>query len=161
MRLGLGLTAAISVLYLTLPEWLISLFVSAGEAGALLPYARPLFTVVVICLFFDLRFNILAGALRGAGDTTYSMLVAIGSAWLVFVPATLFATPRFGLVGAWWCLVIHVALMATLLEVRYRGSRWVHSLLDDSSAGRDQLGLPDGVALEEVTVPAVEGRGLE
>lgn len=135
MRLGLWLTAAIGVLYLSAPEWLIRLFVREGDAGALLPYARPLFTVVVICLFFDLRFNVLAGALRGAGDTAYSMLVNIGSAWLVFVPATLFATPRFGLVGAWWCLVIHVALMTLLLEIRYRGSRWVHSLVDDASPG--------------------------
>ena len=135
MWLGLWLTAAVGVLYLSAPEWLIRLFVREGDAGALLPYARPLFTVVVICLFFDLRFNVLAGALRGAGDTAYSMLVNIGSAWLVFVPATLFATPRFGLVGAWWCLVIHVALMTLLLEIRYRGSRWVHSLVDDASPG--------------------------
>jgi multidrug resistance protein, MATE family len=150
MRLGLGLTAAISVLYLTAPEWLISLFVREGDAAALLPYARPLFTVVVICLFFDLRFNVLAGALRGAGDTTYSMVVNIGSAWLVFVPATLFATPRFGLVGAWWCLVIHVALMTALLELRYRGSRWVHSLVDDAPAKSLELALP----LEEAETSA-------
>ncbi|HVS13196.1 MAG TPA: MATE family efflux transporter [Thermoanaerobaculia bacterium] len=159
MRLGLGLTAAISVLYLTAPEWLISLFVRAGDAEALLPYARPLFTVVVICLFFDLRFNVLAGALRGAGDTTYSMAVTIGSAWLVFVPATLFATPRFGLVGAWWCLVIHVALMTALLELRYRGSRWVHSLVDeepvDGSRATPIEGGPAGA-----TVPvSVESKG--
>ena len=91
----------------------------------LLPFARPLFTVVVLCLVFDLKFNILSGVLRGAGDTTYSMLVNIGSAWLVFVPMLLLVTPRYGLIGAWSCFILHVFVMALLLEIRVRGDRWL------------------------------------
>ena len=126
MRLGLGLTALTGVLYIGAPEAIIGLFGRAGEVEAMVSYARPLFTVVVICLLFDLRFAVLSGALRGAGDTRYSMMVNIASAWLLFVPLTLLVTPRFGLIGAWWCFVAHVAAMALLLELRYRGERWIH-----------------------------------
>ncbi len=129
MKLGGAFTAACSVFYIGFPEFLMRAFVEEGDVAELIPYARPLFAIVVVCLFFDLRFNLISGALRGAGDTTYSMLVNIGSAWLVFVPLTFLMIDRFGLVGAWWCLAVHVALMALLLEIRYRGSRWIEVFL--------------------------------
>jgi len=125
MRLGYILTAFIGVIYLALPKQIMALFVSASDLDRLVPFARPLFIVVVLCLVFDLKFNILSGALRGAGDTMYSMLVNIGSAWLVFVPALFIVTPRYGLVGSWSCLILHVFLMAFLLEIRIRGDRWL------------------------------------
>jgi multidrug resistance protein, MATE family len=123
--LGYGLTAVVGAVYVLAPRQLMALFVSAEELPRLLPFARPLFAVVVACLVFDLKFNILSGALRGAGDTTYSMAVNVASAWLVFVPALLLVTPRWGLVGAWSCFILHVFVMAFLLELRVRGSRWL------------------------------------
>ncbi len=129
MNLGSAVTILCGIVYFGFPELLMKAFVEDANVNELLPYARPLFGIVVVCLFFDLRFNLISGALRGAGDTTYSMVVNIGSAWLVFVPLTFFMISRFGLVGAWWCLAVHVALMASLLEVRYRGRRWIEVFL--------------------------------
>lgn len=125
MGLGYAMTAVAGVVYLAFPQELMGLFVDAAEAQRVLPFSRPLYTVVVLCLVFDLKFNVLSGALRGAGDTTYSMLVNVGSAWLVFVPATIVATASFGLLGAWSCLVLHVVIMAVFLELRMRGRAWV------------------------------------
>jgi MATE family multidrug resistance protein len=128
--LGYALTAVAGVVYVAVPGQIMALFVSADELPRLLPFARPLFAVVVACLVFDLKFNILSGALRGAGDTTYSMLVNVASAWLLFVPALLFATPRWGLIGAWSCFILHVFVMAFFLELRVRGSRWLRPPMD-------------------------------
>jgi MATE family multidrug resistance protein len=131
---GFLLTACLGVVYLAFPEPLIGLFVSGGtEAAGVFAWARPLFVVVVFCMFFELRFNLLSGALRGAGDTRFSMMVNVGSAWLVFVPAVIWATPRWGLLGAWWCLVAHVSLMSFLMQLRYRGDAWLHRLVAESS----------------------------
>ena len=110
----------------------------AGDLAALLPYARPLFLIATLCLIFELPFNIYSGALRGAGDTTYPMVVNIGVAWLVFVPLVFFATRNWGLGGAWSCFIVHVALLAGLLAVRVRGRTWIErgaSLLDAERAG--------------------------
>jgi len=52
--------------------------------------------------------------------------VNVASAWLLFVPALLYATPRWGLVGAWACFILHLVAMSALLELRVRGSRWLH-----------------------------------
>lgn len=134
MNLGYLLTAVLGVVYIVFPRQIMAIFVTAADLDRLLPFARPLFLVVVVCLVFDLKFNILSGALRGAGDTTYSMLVNVGSAWLLFVPALLIVTPRYGLVGAWSCFVLHLLAMAALLEVRIRGDRWLKRPLHRRSA---------------------------
>jgi MATE family multidrug resistance protein len=160
MRLGWAFMGVTAALYLGLPEFLMGLFVTSADVGSLIPYARPLFTIVVVCLVFDLRFNVVAGALRGAGDTTYAMCTNVGSAWLVFVPLTLWAAPRYGLIGAWWCLVAHVALMTLLLELRYRGSGWMRRLVDDPGSDTPS-GLPGRAPELAAVEPAVETRDVE
>lgn len=124
LRVGVVLNALLAVFYLALPEWLMGLFVEPSQAGAVLPFARPLFTIVVLCLGLDLAFMVHWGALRGAGDTTFSMLVNIGSAWLLLVPGAYLAAPRFGVVGAWSLLIVHVGTMAALTTWRFRGTAW-------------------------------------
>ena len=103
----------------------MALFVRASERELLLPFARPLFTIVAVCLFFDLIFNVIAGGLRGAGDTTYAMFANVASAWLVFVPLTLYVAPRYGLVAAWSCVIVYFATMSSLIWLRFRGTAWL------------------------------------
>ena len=131
LRAGYVISAIMGGIYLALPETLMALFVQDADLERLLPFARPLFLIVVVCLFFDLIFHVLSGALRGAGDTRYPMLVNIGSAWLLFVPATLIVTPVYGLIGAWCCLVLHVVAMAALIYQRFRGDAWQKPPLDE------------------------------
>jgi MATE family multidrug resistance protein len=127
LRVGSVMMAALGVVYMSVPERLMAVFVEGERVVELLPYARPLFTIVTVCLLLDLTYMVLWGALRGAGDTVYSMVVNIGSAWLLFVPATLLAAPRWGLIGAWSCLILHLGVMALLMEVRFRGQAWVRA----------------------------------
>ncbi len=134
LKIGYVYTAVTGLIYILVPAQIMAIFVSDADLSSLIPYARPLFTIVVLTLAFDLIFNVLSGALRGAGDTSYAMWVNIGSAWLVFVPATLWATPRFGVVGAWSCFVLHTGVMAALLAWRIRGGAWLHR-----STRNDQL----------------------
>ena len=60
--------------------------------------------------------------------------------WLdtAFVPLVFFATRNWGLVGAWSCFIVHVALLAGLLAIRVRGRTWIErgaSLLDAERVG--------------------------
>ena len=126
LRVGYVISAIMGVIYLAIPETLVALFIQDADLDRLLPFARPLFLIVVICLVFDLIFHVVSGALRGAGDTRYPMLVNIGSAWLLFVPATIVVTPLYGLIGAWSCLVLHVVVMAALMHFRFKGDAWKH-----------------------------------
>jgi Na+-driven multidrug efflux pump len=130
LRVGLVLMAALGLVYTLLPESLMALFVRPSELAVLLPFARPLFTIVAICLFFDLTFMVVAGGLRGAGDTTYAMMANVGAAWLIFVPLTVYVAPRYGLVAAWSCVIVYLASMALLIWLRFRGTAWMKDALE-------------------------------
>jgi MATE family multidrug resistance protein len=125
LQLGMVVTLALGVCYVAFPEQLISYFVAPEELGRVLPYARPLFLVVAACIVFDLYLNVYAGALRGAGDVRYALVINLVSAWVIFVPATYFAIHRWGLLGAWCCLIVHTAFFAFMLYLRYRGDAWI------------------------------------
>lgn len=156
LHFGLGYSAVLGFVYIFFPELLMSIFVGGDDLQRLLPFARPLFTVVVVCLVFDLLFIIFSGALRGAGDTRYPMLVNIGSAWLLFVPATLLVTPVFGLIGAWSCLIVHVMLMAGLLYRRFRGNAWIRgSLVSPETREKHQTVAPEAEGRSEAATEAV------
>ena len=143
LRVGYGLMAALALVYILLPEWLMALFVRESEAAVLLPFARPLFTIVAICLFFDLTFMVVAGGLRGAGDTTYAMFANVASAWLLFVPLTVYVAPRYGLVAAWSCVIAYLAAMALLIWLRFRGTAWLKPALERAGAADPT---PEGTA---------------
>lgn len=131
--LALAVNAVMAFVYLAFPAQLISFFTTAADAGRLTPYAKPLFVIVAACLAFDALFNILYGALRGAGDTRFPMLVNVLSAWLLFVPATYFAIDRWGLTGAWACFFFHLLAMSLCYWWRVRGDAWLeHSLVAES-----------------------------
>ena len=139
LRVGYVLMLALALVYVLVPEWLMSLFVRQSELAVLLPFARPLFTIVAVVLFFDLTFMVIAGGLRGAGDTTYAMLANVGTAWLLFVPATLLVAPRYGLVAAWSCLIPYLAVMALLIEIRFRGTAWLKPALERAGSADPEL----------------------
>lgn len=130
LKVGYVLMAALGLVYALVPEGLMSLFVRESEVDVLLPFARPLFTIVAISVFFDLTFMVVAGGLRGAGDTTYAMVANVASAWLVFVPLTLYVAPRYGLVAAWSCVIVYLACMATLIWLRFRGTAWLKPAIE-------------------------------
>ena len=151
LRLGGGIMLAPALAYVLLPETLIALFVRPSELAVLLPFARPLFSIVAVCLFFDLIFNVIAGGLRGAGDTTYAMFANVGAAWLVFVPLTLYVAPRHGLVAAWACVVVYMGTMALLIWLRFRGTAWMKPALERAGPAN---AAPGGS-------PAAEPAGME
>lgn len=67
-----------------------------------------------------------SGALRGAGDTRWTLVITALSVWAVRVPlATLLAGPLgWGLVGAWTGMGIDNVVRAVLFWLRYRTGAW-------------------------------------
>jgi putative MATE family efflux protein len=68
---------------------------------------------------------VMAGALRGAGDTRWTLFITAFGIWLVRIPlALLFTGLGFGLPGAWVAMSIDLAVRGTLMFWRYRAGRW-------------------------------------
>lgn len=67
---------------------------------------------------------VLNGALRGAGDTRWPMLMRIISTWLVRLPLAVLVVSSWGLGGVWLAMVADFAAQAALTVWRFRASRW-------------------------------------
>lgn len=66
------------------------------------------------------------GALRGAGDTRFTMVVGLSYAWFLFVPlAYLFGhVLGGGVVGAWMGATIYIIIYGITVFIRFRRGKW-------------------------------------
>ncbi|GAB4332240.1 MAG: MATE family efflux transporter [Dehalococcoidia bacterium] len=70
----------------------------------------------------------MSGALRGAGDVRFVLLIMTVTAWGVRVPAAFVGARVFewGLVGAWLGAVLEVNVRGILTWLRFRSGQWKH-----------------------------------
>lgn len=75
---------------------------------------------------------VLAGALRGAGDTKYVMLTSLAGAWFVFAPLAfgLMSVLDLGVEAGWIAINAWVVALSVLLIARFRGDRWKEARLN-------------------------------
>jgi len=69
---------------------------------------------------------VLAGALRGAGDTGFVLVAQAVPMWLIRIPLAFLLGPvlGFGLVGVWVAMILDTIGRSVLLWVRFRQGRW-------------------------------------
>lgn len=69
---------------------------------------------------------VLAGTLRGGGDSRYSMFATIAGMWFFRIPAALILTKVFhvGLYTTWSLMIVDWLIRVTLLVNRYRSDEW-------------------------------------
>lgn len=69
---------------------------------------------------------VLAGGLRGAGDTRFPMLITTVSMWLIRLPLAWFFVTRmgWGLAGAYASFIFGSTLEAVAVYLRYRAGKW-------------------------------------
>jgi putative MATE family efflux protein len=123
LKLGLLYAGFIAVLCLAVPEQLVRIFNSdpvVVEIGRSVLYWAALFQA------FDAVQFISDGALRGAGDTKYPMLIVLGAAWFLFLPlAYLFGTVLDrGVLGAWTGATLYIVVIGVAMFARLKTERW-------------------------------------
>jgi len=66
------------------------------------------------------------GALRGAGDTRFTMLIGLSYAWFLFIPLAYFFgfTLNGGVAGAWVGATIYIILYGVTVFIRFRRGKW-------------------------------------
>ena len=116
---------AMIVLFVGLPDLTLSLFVGEHTSAATLAMSRICLRFVAAYLLFDAVAIIHSHAVKGAGDTRFTMIAGVALSWGTLVLPT-YLISRFGgpLWTMWQILVIHVVLAAVLYLWRYRTGRW-------------------------------------
>ena len=124
MRLAVGVMAVFAFVFVLFPGPLVAVF---GVEAAVLDLAYQLLVVAALFQVFDAVATVGIGALIGAGDTRWVMVVGVASAWLVNIPlAWLLAVElQWGAVGAWLGLTAEIFVIAVIHLVRLRGDAWL------------------------------------
>jgi MATE family multidrug resistance protein len=118
----------IGILYCVIPETLCLPFayeMRPEEWAAVAPLIPVLLRFVAGYSLADGVNIVVAYALRGAGDTRFVTLVAIGLSWPVMViPTWLAWLNGWGILAAWSFATAYIALMAGVLVFRFRRGKW-------------------------------------
>lgn len=121
--LAVGFMSAAALLFLTLPEALISLFLDASgeDTAAVIALAVPYLFLAALFQLVDGAQAVAAGALRGMQDTRVPMMIAIFSYWIAGLGTGYVLAFPLGLegVGIWTGLALGLALAAVLLLGRF------------------------------------------
>jgi MATE family multidrug resistance protein len=66
------------------------------------------------------------GALRGAGDTKFTMIIGLIYAWVLFVPLAYFLgfVLNGGVIGAWFGATIYIIIYGITIFIRFHRGKW-------------------------------------
>ena len=146
--------AVVAVLYLAAPGMFLRIFLSQESGGAdwiavaaLIP---PLLRFVAIYSLFDSANLVFSFALKGAGDTRFVMLAALGLSWTLMVLPTIgVMAAGGGIFWAWTCVSAYVIALAFVLLWRFRQGKWKSMrvveipVANDTIAGDADVATPD------------------
>ena len=118
--LGMGM---IGLSYLIAPVQLMRIF--SQEPSVI---AAGVFVMRLIAFYqiFDALGLVMAGALNGAGDTTFTMVARSLMAWGLFIPLVWLLIYKFeqGLAGAWVGALLYLGGLAFVYFLRFRSGHW-------------------------------------
>ena len=115
--------------FVLFPGFYTRLFFSPDSACTieeLLSTSGKLLAIIAAWGIFDAVNLMYSGALRGAGDTKFVMLVSSLLAWLFWIPGViyLYAVQNAGIVTLWLFTSFYVAIFALAFFLRFRAGHW-------------------------------------
>jgi len=121
--LGMLVSIVLGMTFFFFGEQIVALY--SDEAEVIAMGGRILKLIALIQPFQSSQF-ILAGALRGAGDTRATAVITFLTVFLVRPSFALLAILKldWGLIGAWIALVLDQLLRSTLVLIRYNSGKW-------------------------------------
>ncbi|MCB0091143.1 MAG: hypothetical protein KDE54_24790, partial [Caldilineaceae bacterium] len=109
--------------YLVAPEALMGIF---SDEPRVVDAGVTILTLMAFYQIFDAVGIVLAGALNGAGDTTFTMLVRSILSWGMFIPLVwvLINYANVDVLGAWMGALAYLGSITIIYFFRFRSGRW-------------------------------------
>lgn len=123
LKLSVLIMSFMGILFFVFPEYFAKIFTT--EPGVISKAVPCLMIIAVTEPMLGTLF-VLAGSLRGAGDTRSPMIITAASLWLVRIPMAYFlgVTMGLGLTGAWIAMSFETAVRGALIYMRFRMGKW-------------------------------------
>lgn len=116
------------LVYVLAPRLLLWPYVQGAgpEFGAVADVVVALLRFVALYSIFDMANVIFAAGLKGAGDTTYPLVLTLVLAWVVLLLPTwvMCVWLDLGLYAAWSAATAYVMFLGLLMLRRFRAGRW-------------------------------------
>ena len=122
-RLGMWVSVCIAVVIFCFPKFLIGLYT---DEAAILDIGAVVLRMVALIQPLQASQFILAGAMRGAGDTKFTAMVTFITVLLVRPVIAIYTITvlKWGLVGAWVAMVADQLMRTLLIFLRYNSGKW-------------------------------------
>ena len=128
IKIGVFYSAAILLLFVSIPVQLVHVFhpdTPTAIYTQVVPIAVSMIRIAALYVLAEAVTVALVGALRGAGDTYFTMFASISVHWL-FVPILYLSLNVFHLSVplSWFFLILLFFVFCTVLILRFRGGKW-------------------------------------
>jgi len=125
LRMAMVYMIAMGMFFAIFGAELITLIFRPEEA-LVRDLGHQLLMVAAVFQIFDAICIVMGGALRGAGDTRWMMMITFVAAYLVFIPSAIVFAFYFdgGALGAWIGAACYICVLSLLMWWRFHGERW-------------------------------------
>jgi len=128
LKLGLIYSSMVLILFLGFPGYLVEIFRSDGTEAVFFqvkPMAVFMIQMASLYVLIEAMFVVFIGALRGAGDTFWTMCLSVGLHWvLVPILYTILHVFHMSPEAAWMALVLVFTGSSVLVYRRYYKGHW-------------------------------------
>ncbi|MDR0994025.1 MAG: MATE family efflux transporter [Verrucomicrobiota bacterium] len=130
LKVGWGFMAVLALSFLLFPRMYLSLFTGDAEGlvslDEVIDKGRWLLVMMGVWGMVDVINIVIAGALKGAGDTRFTLLYALVMVWLIWMPGEFLLVLYFnvGLIPAWVYMTLFTFLFAVGYGLRWRWGCW-------------------------------------
>jgi Na+-driven multidrug efflux pump len=134
-RIGLVVSLCLAAVFVFLGREIVALYIGdEPDAATIIRIGGQIMVMVAVMLPFQSSQFILAGSLRGAGDTKSTAAISFITVLLVrpgLAALTIFVL-GWGIYGAWIALIIDQILRSFLVLNRYNSGKWVNAISNRS-----------------------------
>ena len=121
IKISLAYTSLMAIIFFTIPSKLLALLTDDSNVvklGSQILFLAAIFQLSDGCGISS------SGALKGAGDTFFTMIVGIIYGWLLFLPLAYWLGQVYGVPGAWTGATIYIILLGMTYFCRFLSNRW-------------------------------------
>ncbi len=128
VKTGIFYSVIILALFVFIPETLVRVFHPATPSSIFddaVPIAVAMIQIASLYVLVEAVLVALVGALRGAGDTYFTMIASVASHWTI-IPILYIALDvlKLSVPFSWFLLVLFFLLFCTVLIYRFQSGKW-------------------------------------
>lgn len=125
LRFSLYVNAIFSLMmFITIWNWGEQIMMAFTSDAHVISIGKEFLVITSGFLIFHGALNIYNGALRGAGDTLFTMATSLLSLWLIRIPLAYYLGSKFGRAGIWWAIGLSIVIGFIITYIYYKTEYW-------------------------------------